>query len=77
MVENEVIGVGYYNAWTYLKPYSKVESCSFTLDIKPDDLFFIPLAHGEGRFVLQRGLYEQLKKTTKYPLNIVMKMGKS
>ena len=67
MVENEVIGVGYYNAWTYLKPFSKVKSCSFTLDIKPDDLLFIPLAHGEGRFVLQRGLYNHLKKNNQIP----------
>ena len=66
-VENEVIGVGYYNAWTYLKPFSKVKSCSFTLDIKPDDLLFIPLAHGEGRFVLQRGLYNHLKKNNQIP----------
>ena len=67
MVKNEVIGVGYYNAWTYLKPFSKVKSCSFTLDIKPDDLFFIPLAHGEGRFVLQKGLYKHLKKNNQIP----------
>ena len=66
-VENEVIGVGYYNAWTYLKPFSKVKSCSFTLDIKPDDLLFIPLAHGEGRFVLQGGLYNHLKKNNQIP----------
>ena len=24
MVKNEVVGVGYYNAWTYLKPFSKM-----------------------------------------------------
>ena len=66
-VENEVIGVGYYNAWTHLKPFSKVKSCSFTLDIKPDDLLFIPLAHGEGRFVLQGGLYNHLKKNNQIP----------
>jgi len=67
MVKNEVVGVGYYNAWTYLKPFSKVKSCSFTLDIKPDDLFFIPLAHGEGRFVLQKGLYKHLKRNNQIP----------
>ena len=75
MVRNEVIGVGYYNAWTYLKPFSKVKSCSFTLDIEPDDLFFIPLAHGEGRFVLQRGLYEQLKKNNQIPFKYCNKDG--
>ena len=32
------------------------------------------MAHGEGRFVLRKGLYEHLKKTTK-SLNIVMKNG--
>ena len=75
MVENEVIGVGYYNAWTYLKPFSKVKSCSFTLEIRPDDLFFIPLAHGEGRFVLQRGLYEQLKKNNQIPFKYCNENG--
>ena len=75
MVENEVIGVGYYNAWTYLKPFSKVESCSFTLEIRPDDLFFIPLAHGEGRFVLRKGLYEHLKKNNQIPFKYCNENG--
>ena len=75
MVENEVIGVGYYNAWTYLKPFSKVKSCSFTLEIRPDDLFFIPLAHGEGRFVLRKGLYEHLKKNNQIPFKYCNENG--
>ncbi len=59
--KNKVIGVGYYNAWTYLKISSTITECAFTNDMKSnEEVIYIPVAHGEGRFILDKNLLNQL-----------------
>ncbi len=57
-----VIGVGYYNAWSNLKMSGNSNRCAFTRHLKPDDCIKIPLAHGEGRFVIPDTLLEEMIK---------------
>ena len=62
IVDGQVVGVGYYNTWTNLKLSTKPKRCAFTRHSDPKILMNIPLAHGEGRFVMPNGLLDQLIK---------------
>ena len=55
-----VVGVGYYNTWTNLKKSVPSKRCAFTRGIKEDEIIKIPLAHGEGRFVMPSSLLENI-----------------
>ena len=50
--DNNVIGVGYYNVWSNLKMSISPKRCAFTQNFKINDSINIPLAHGEGRFII-------------------------
>ena len=47
-----VVGVGYYNTWANLQMSVSPERCAFTRHLKIGDFITIPLAHGEGRFII-------------------------
>ena len=57
-----VVGVGYYNAWTNLKMSTPSDRCAFTRHLKKNDCINIPLAHGEGRFMIPGQLLEKMIK---------------
>ncbi len=55
-----VVGVGYYNTWTNLKMSVPPHRCAFTRHLKKDDWINIPLAHGEGRFIIPDELLRKM-----------------
>jgi len=55
-----VIGVGYYNTWANLKMSVPSNRCAFTRHLNSGDLIKIPLAHGEGRFIVPDRLLEKM-----------------
>ena len=55
-----VVGVGYYNIWTNLKMSTPSDRCAFTRHLKPNEWINIPLAHGEGRFIIPDELLEKM-----------------
>ena len=55
-----VVGVGYYNTWANLKMSVTPERCAFTRHLSTGDFINIPLAHGEGRFILPDKLMQQI-----------------
>ena len=55
-----VVGVGYYNTWANLKMSVPPERCAFTRHLNTGDFINIPLAHGEGRFILPDKLMQQI-----------------
>ena len=57
---NQIVGVGYYNTWANLKMGVDPNRCAFTRHMKKDDWMKIPLAHGEGRFVLPKPLLKEM-----------------
>ena len=57
---NQIVGVGYYNTWANLKMGVEPNRCAFTRHMKKDDWMKIPLAHGEGRFVLPKPLLKEM-----------------
>ena len=59
---NRVVGVGYYNAWTNLKMPGDPNRSAFTRHLKTNDYIRIPLAHGEGRFIIPEDLLNEMIK---------------
>lgn len=57
----KVIDTGYYNEQIYIKNQAE-NRCAFNLNINADHYFRLPIAHGEGRFVLEPELLAELKK---------------
>ena len=57
-----VVGVGYYNTWANLQMTVPSERCAFTHHMKTGDWINIPLAHGEGRFVVPEELLSKLQE---------------
>jgi len=55
-----VVGVGYYNTWINLKMSIPSDRCAFTRHLKPNEWINIPLAHGEGRFIIPDELLEKM-----------------
>ena len=57
---NQVIGVGYYNAWTNIKMNVEPNRSAFTRHLSLGEHINIPLAHGEGRYIMSDELLEEL-----------------
>ena len=57
---SHVVGVGYYNAWANLKMSVPSVRCAFTRHLDTDDFINIPVAHGEGRFILPDELLKKM-----------------
>lgn len=55
-----VLGVGYYNTWANLQMSAPSNRCAFTRHLKTGDWINVPLAHGEGRFVVPDELLEKM-----------------
>ena len=53
-----VLGVGYYNTWANLQLTASAGRCAFTRKLKTGDFINVPLAHGEGRFIIPSELLE-------------------
>ena len=57
--KGRVVGVGYYNTWANLQSSIPSDRCAFTLHLKTGEWINIPLAHGEGRFIIPEELLEK------------------
>ena len=55
-----VIGVGYYNTWVNLQMSVPYARCAFTHHLKKSERINIPLAHGEGRFIIPDEILSQM-----------------
>ncbi len=56
----QVVGVGYYNTWANLKMSAPQNRCAFTRHLKKGETINIPLAHGEGRFLMADSLLKEI-----------------
>ena len=55
-----VVGIGYYNTWANLQLSAPSERCAFTRHLNTGDWINVPLAHGEGRFIIPDELLETM-----------------
>jgi len=57
---DQVVGVGYYNAWVNLKMNIEPNRSAFTRHLSLGEHIHIPIAHGEGRFIMSDELLKEL-----------------
>lgn len=57
----KVLGTGYYNAWINLRLSDEFQLNAFTRHLTPKNILNIPVAHGEGRFVIPPALLSEMQ----------------
>lgn len=66
IVNEQVLGTGFYNAWVNLKINSACPANAFTRSMQPGTILKIPAAHAQGRFVMSAELLNEMEQ---YGLN--------
>jgi phosphoribosylformylglycinamidine synthase len=54
------MGTGYYNVWVNVQLTAPSNSCAFTRHLQEDEWMNIPIAHAEGRFMMDSDLLKKL-----------------
>jgi len=70
---DEIIDTGFYNIWIRLKNIAPKGRCAFN-DF--DDILHIPMAHGEGRFVVDKDVLSKLEKNNQIVFKYADESGK-
>jgi phosphoribosylformylglycinamidine synthase len=63
ILKGKLVGTGFYNTWINIKASHANPNNAFSSEALVNTPMHIPMAHGEGRFMLAPELYEALKKT--------------
>lgn len=62
-VKNDtVVGTGFYNTWVHMQMTVPSESSAFTRHLKQRQSIHVPIAHGEGRFIIPDELLKEMIK---------------
>lgn len=61
-LEYMVLGTGYYNAWVNMRLSENYQYNAFTRCLTPANILSIPVAHGEGRFVIPPALLTEMQE---------------
>ena len=59
--DGKILGTGYYNAWVHIQPNVPTTTSAFSRHLKPGIPLRVPIAHGEGRFVIPDDLLTEMK----------------
>lgn len=59
--DGQVLGTGYYNAWVDMRLSDYYQLNAFTRTLSPKDILHIPVAHGEGRFIIPPALLKEMQ----------------
>lgn len=59
--QGKILGTGYYNAWITMRLSDQYQRNAFTRHLTPKDKLHVPIAHGEGRFVMTQALLDEIK----------------
>lgn len=62
VANGKILGTGYYNAWVHLRLSKQYQRNAFTRHLKPEDTLYVPIAHGEGRFVMSDALLQEIEQ---------------
>ena len=69
----ELVGTGFYNIWSRLKNVAPAKRCAFN-DF--DELLHVPMAHGEGRFVVDDEVLKTLEDNNQIVFKYADESGK-
>lgn len=58
--EGKVLGTGYYNEWVYMRLCPNYQRNAFTRHLSKNTVLRVPVAHGEGRFVMTESLWTEV-----------------
>ena len=61
---DEILGTGFYNSWINIKNIS--QNNVFCRNFEPNKVFEIPIAHGEGRFILAPEVIETMRNNGQF-----------
>lgn len=61
IVNQKVIGTGFYNEWVNLRLSDDYQRNAFTRYLTPKEILSLPIAHAEGRFVMNDALLAEVK----------------
>ncbi|WP_367607386.1 phosphoribosylformylglycinamidine synthase I [Legionella sp. W05-934-2] len=62
VAQGNVLGTGYYNAWVHLKPGVASNANAFNRILPANAMMQVPIAHGEGRFMMDDAMLAIVKK---------------
>ncbi|OGT31283.1 MAG: phosphoribosylformylglycinamidine synthase I [Gammaproteobacteria bacterium RIFCSPHIGHO2_12_FULL_35_23] len=58
--QGKILGTGFYNDWVYIKPKTINILNAYTNVFSKNTTVHLPVAHAEGRFLLEESLYQEL-----------------
>ena len=61
IVDGKILGTGYYNSWINMRLANDYQRNAFTRHLTTKRYFAVPVAHGEGRFVMSPALLKEIK----------------
>lgn len=62
MMDGKILGTGYYNAWVHMRLSEQYQRNAFTRHLAPQQVLHVPIAHGEGRFVMTEALLQEIEQ---------------
>ncbi len=57
----KILGTGFYNAWVNMRLSDRHQRNAFTRHLNTQNILHIPVAHGEGRFVMSEALLQEIQ----------------
>jgi phosphoribosylformylglycinamidine synthase I len=72
VVKNNIVGTGYFNTWCFIKP-NKVSNSAFIK--KGGGILRVPIAHAEGRFIVDKNLQKLVNEKNLISYNYCDKNG--
>lgn len=61
IANGKILGTGYYNAWVNMRLSDQYQRNAFTRYLTPKDILHVPVAHGEGRFLMTDALLSEIE----------------
>ncbi len=71
----EILGTGFFNIWNKVTKFSGAKN-AFTDLMKENEILDLPIAHGEGRFIIPSEIAERMKSRGQYLLHYCDERGK-
>jgi phosphoribosylformylglycinamidine synthase len=62
VLNGKILGTGYYNDWIYMRVSDHYQRNAFTRYLTPENILHIPIAHGEGRFVMTDVMLSEIQR---------------
>jgi len=59
--QGKILGTGFYNAWVHLRRSDRGLTGAFARHLTPQTVLRLPIAHGEGRFIIPPALLEEIE----------------